>query len=77
MTSVPEKVGSQIVLVSHPSHRNHKEKAPALQAGVCKMAEAFAGLFAARSDVHTKISWDSLMRPLLWEHWSPSNYDRK
>jgi hypothetical protein len=41
------------------------------------MAEAFAGLFAARSDVHTKISWDSLMRPpLLWEHWSPSNYEK-
>jgi hypothetical protein len=35
---------------SHLSPENHKEKTPALRAGVCKMAEAFAGLFAARSD---------------------------
>ena len=44
------RLGSQIGLVSHISHGNHKEKIPDLRAGVCKMVQAFAVVFLARSD---------------------------
>ena len=33
-----------------PSHGNHKEKILAVQAGVCKVVQAFAVVFLARSD---------------------------